>query len=220
VGQQADPEDGIPAIPNGTDITGRGRPDIIVRFYTGGAHCCTLHFLFELQPQFRLVATLDSDDDGIAHFGKLNGDSTYYYFSTDWTFAYWPQSFAGSPSASVILRFQNDPQGGSYRLALDKMRKPAPRKADWNKSLAEARDKFSDNVWDFTTGGTLWNTVLNLLYDGHADLAWRFLDEAWPRKMKGKQRWLNDFCSRLKTSPYWPDLAPTLRNAPAACKVR
>lgn len=30
LGQHADPQSGIPAIKNGTDVTGRGHPDIIV----------------------------------------------------------------------------------------------------------------------------------------------------------------------------------------------
>lgn len=30
LGQHADPQSGIPAIKNGTDVTGRGHPDMIV----------------------------------------------------------------------------------------------------------------------------------------------------------------------------------------------
>ena len=52
----------IPSIPNGTDITGRGRPNMIVSLYTGGVHCCLMHYVFELEPSFRLLATLDARD--------------------------------------------------------------------------------------------------------------------------------------------------------------
>jgi hypothetical protein len=31
----------IPAIANGTDLTGSGHPEMIISWYTGGLHCCT-----------------------------------------------------------------------------------------------------------------------------------------------------------------------------------
>jgi hypothetical protein len=37
------------------------------------------------------------------------------------------------------------------------------------------------------------------------------------RAQQGNYPDLASFCSTLKTSPYWPDLAPTLKNTPPAC---
>jgi len=68
LGQPADAQYNIPAIANGTDVTGRGRPNMIASLYTGGAHCCTIHYVFELEPQFKLLATLNDADDDLAHF--------------------------------------------------------------------------------------------------------------------------------------------------------
>ncbi len=48
LGQPESKEDRVPGIPNGTDITGRGHPDMIVSVFTGGAHCCLMHYVFEL----------------------------------------------------------------------------------------------------------------------------------------------------------------------------
>lgn len=97
IGQPADKESKVPAIANGTDITGRGHPDMIVSFYTGGAHCCLFDYVFELEPEFKLLATLDAEDSWPAYFVDLNGDDHYYYVAQDWTFAYWYGSFAGHP---------------------------------------------------------------------------------------------------------------------------
>jgi hypothetical protein len=122
--------------------------------------------------------------------------------------------------APVILGFVADREGaGAYHLALNKMRKPAPTPTEWNKSLREARATFSpsNGPWPLFIGATLWTTEMRLIYSGHSDLAWKFLDKAWPASIPGKERWLGDFCSRLKTSPYWPDLKPTLRNTPPVC---
>ena len=70
LGQPEDAQDNIPAIANGTDVTGRGQPDMIVSLFTGGAHCCTIHYVFELGPQFKLLATLNDSDDDLAHFER------------------------------------------------------------------------------------------------------------------------------------------------------
>jgi hypothetical protein len=60
LGQEKD-ENG-PYIPDGTDVTGRGHPNMLVSFYTGGAHCCLLYYVFELEPELKLIATLDARD--------------------------------------------------------------------------------------------------------------------------------------------------------------
>jgi hypothetical protein len=217
LGQPADPEWKVPAIPNGTDITGRGHPDMIVSFSTGGAHCCTSHYVFELEPSFRLLATLNDRDDDLAHFEPSGDRGGYDYQTADWTFAYWPTCFSCSPSASVTLRFVDDRNGGSYHLALDRMRRPAPAPAEWREALKDARNAIAQGPASPDIGTTLWNTVLTLIYSGHSDLAFRFYDEAWPAEVKGKSDWIEDFCSRLKTSPYWHDLKSTIRNAPRSC---
>ena len=217
IGQPADKRWKVPAIANGTDITGRGHPDMIIAHYTGGAHCCLLHYVFELEPNFRLLATLDAEDSWPAYFEDLDGNQHYYYMAEDWTFAYWPSSFAGSPFAPIVLQFVDDEQGGKYHLALDKMQRPEPTPEEWSKSLREARQTFAtDSLW-LDGGVTIWQTVLNLIYSGHSDLAWKFVDESWPAKTKGKNDGLDDFCSILKSSPYWPDIEPTVKNAPPAC---
>jgi hypothetical protein len=62
LGQPAIKEEKVPAIANGTDITGRGHPDMIVSFHEGGQQCCTYHYVFELEPDFKLLATLNAED--------------------------------------------------------------------------------------------------------------------------------------------------------------
>jgi hypothetical protein len=213
LGQPGDAANNIPAVANGADVTGRGLPDMIVSSFTGGAHCCTSHLVFELGPSFKLLATLDDAHDDLAHFARIGTDRHYYYFTADWTFAYWPSCFACSPSAAVILRFVDDQNGGGFHLALDKMQTPAPTPAEWNKDLRGARSAVRlDDV-----GAALWGPVLNLIYDGHSDLAWKLVDEAGPKAQQKPLPTLADFCRLLKFSVYWPDLAPSLRDAPPAC---
>ena len=219
LGQPADKKWKVPAIANGTDITGRGHPDMIVSFYTGGAHCCLLHYVFELEPEFRLLATLDARDSWPAYFADLDHDQHYYYLAEDWTFAYWWMSFAGSPYHSIVLHYADDSKGGGFHLAMDKMQAPAPTQVEWQTALGDMRGKLQlDKEKMFNDlPDVLWQEVLGLIYTGHSDLAWKFLDEVGPRAQQGNYPDLASFCSTLKTSPYWPDLAPTLKNTPPAC---
>ncbi len=66
-------------------------------------------------------------------------------------------------------------------------------------------------------GQPLWGTVLDLIYAGHSDLAWKFVDAVGPKAQEKPFPALADFCGLLKRSPYWADLQPTLQNVPPAC---
>ncbi len=206
----------IPEIANGADVTGRGHPDLIVSVFTGGAHCCTSHYLYELAPKVRLVARFSDADDDMAHFGRDPKDRKYYYYTADWTFRYWPTCFACSPSEEVILRFVDDANGGAYRVAFDKMQKPAPKQSAWNKELSTALKAVNDGAVN-EMGQAMWGVVLDLIYTGHSDLAWKFVDALGPKAQQKPFASLADFCSLLKKSPYWEDLGPTLKDPPSPC---
>lgn len=214
LGQKEDAQDNIAAIRNGTDVTGRGQPDMIVSLFTGGAHCCSIHYIFELGPQFKLLATLNDTNDDLARFELSAGH--YYYVTADWTFGYWPTCFACSPSALVTLVWTDDKNGGGFHLATQMMQTPPPTTAEWNKELGDAQKAVAAGDAD-SIGTTMWQTVLNLIYDGHSDLAWKFVDALGPKAQQSPFPALGDFCSLLKTSPYWTDLQPTLKDVPAAC---
>jgi len=216
LGQPGDGSVDVPAIANGVDVTGRGQPDMIVSGFSGGAHCCTAHWVFELAPRFRLLATLNDADDDLAHFERDPKDGRYNYVTGDWTFGYWPTCFACSPSEVVVLRWADDAEGGGFHLALDKMQKPAPTQARWNKDLSDAKKAVTAGDAN-SIGTTMWQTVLDLLYTGHSDLAWKFVDTLGPRAQLQPFPALSDFCALLKQSPYWPDLQPALKDTPPAC---
>ncbi len=217
LGQPADSQYNIAALANGTDVTGRGRPDMIVSlFFAGPAHCCGVHYVFELEPKFRLLATL-KDPDGLGQFARSGADPRYYYIATDWNSGYWPSCLTCSKSELVTLRWVDDDKGGGFQLAMDKMQKPAPTPAEWDKALWEAQDVANEGYDVDFIEATMWQTVLDLIYTGHSDLAWKLVDAAGPKAQQSPFPSLADFCSVLKTSPYWPDLQPTLKNTPPAC---
>ena len=94
---------------------------------------------------------------------------------------------------------------------MDKMQIPAPTTAEWNKELSAAQKVVAAGDAD-SIGTTMWQTVLDLIYGGKSDLAWKFVDALGAKAKQNPLPTLGDFCSVLKTSPYWPDLQPTLKD--------
>jgi hypothetical protein len=224
LGQPADPNRGIPKIENGTDITGRGRADMIVTNFSGGARCCSVHYVFEVDPNLWLLARIDDGDGDGAHFADLDGNNHYFYVGNDWTFSFWDASFANSSAPAVVLRFVENSKPADYHLAIDKMQRPAPTPAQWRRAVHEASAAFGGNSgFGDGIGSELSSNMLNLIYTGHSELAWSLFDQAWPLQNSGplqspgKDKFLSSFCSQLKSSPYWPDLESTLRNTPPVC---
>lgn len=214
IGQPGDVGFKIPRIPNGADLTGRQRPDMIVTSSSGGAHCCSTHYIFELQPKLLLLAKIADGDTDLAHFEKRDREGGYYYVTSD-IWSYWPASFASSVSHQVVLRWNGD----KFQLDLDKMRSPAPTRKQWNAALKDVDDALKDGgETRDDLGVTLWDTTLDLIYTGHSDLAWRFVREANPDAFKGSNPTFGEFCSELKHSVYWSDLEPTLKDVPEECK--
>ncbi|SDF91051.1 hypothetical protein [Terriglobus roseus] len=210
LGQKAVPEVGVPAIPDGTDLTGSGHPDMIVTLNTRGAHCCLTVMVYELKDVPKRIAKFEVTDTEYPYFER-GGNGFYRFHAQDWSLAYWPSSFAGSPSASVILRYTSR----GYHLDLDAMRAPMPSEQDVEKARTDAKELFAN--FGASESGIFWYWVMQWIYSGHDDLAWNFVDEQWPANVPGKEEWTGNFCAMLADSPYWADLQPFVTHAPATC---
>ena len=58
--------------PIGKNLTGDGKPNLVVRTYSGGAHCCTDVHVFELGEKFRHVARFDANVSESVSFEDLD----------------------------------------------------------------------------------------------------------------------------------------------------
>ena len=212
LGQHADPENKIAFLANGSDLTGEGHPDMMVRSWSGGMHCCFVNYIFELEPKLRLIAMLDDGDNALGHFEDLDHNQHYFYVTTE-IWSYWPRSFASSVQHKVILRWN----GKRFALALDRMQAPPPTPRQWRAAVKAVDDELKDGADPDGLGDALWQPTLNLIYEGHPDLAWKFVREVNPKALHQPDITLSDFCSMLKASQYWPDIKPTLQNMPETC---
>jgi hypothetical protein len=186
----------------GRDIAGNGIPNLVVLEWTGGAHCCYNFNVFEIGEEFRKITTLEAEHSLDAGFLDLDGDGRLEFKMQDWTFAYWNASFVESPAPGLILRYQQ----GEYRLAGDLMLRPPPTKkklAAMAKTVKAAFNTQATPSYDWQIPPELWGEMLDLIYSGNMDSAWRLVDLVWPPKQPGKESFLVDFREQLSTSPYY-----------------
>ena len=154
-----------------SDLTGEGHPDVVVRTYSGGAHCCFSTIVYDLGDAPRVVLeTPLSNCDGT--FEDLDGDGVFEYVTCDDRFAYAYCAFAGSPAVRVVLRY--DPAVGYVP--------DSPRFAGTyagivvqHRALADSAEPGEMGEWDETIKCGVLPLVLDLLYTGRAQAAWEAL---------------------------------------------
>lgn len=212
-----------PKLAMGRDITGDGKPNLVISSHSGGVCGMSYYHFFELSPSFRLL-----DAVGIQHctadLEDLDGNGCLELVTADATFHYWHEDHARSPTPRVILRFDN----GKLRLAEDLMRKPAPPAEEISRG---ARAMHSREQWAYhattrpvyTFSGAaqrlwferwkrvrvptdLWREMLDLIYSGNEKTAIEFMEKAWKPGYPGKAQWLAEFRAKLSQSPFWPEI--------------
>ena len=184
----------------GKDITGDHVPDVVVQAFSGGMHCCTQATVLSLGPAIATVATIEGAD-GDVEFDDVNGDGIPEVKVGDWRFAYWREyAFVETQVPEVILRYDH----GAYRPACDLMKEPPPERA-----ALERRARALTDGW--TSGdppADFYGYILDLIYAGNADVAWRWADRAWPAGIPGRDEYLGDLKDRLQGSACWGQPLP------------
>jgi len=188
-------------INNTPDKTGDGSPDVMLDYYSGGAHCCTTYYFIELPKSGPVaVRSVDTGNAGMMPIGK-NPKGGLRFETADNAWAYWNMSFAGSPMPSVILEFKDGEAVPNFAL----MKKPAPSTAVLKRKAAAARKKISDAPYTGEFGefeDAFWSEMIDLIFTGHEDLAWTYFDMVWPKAKPGKEKFLKDFKEVLGNSYY------------------
>jgi len=182
---------------SGRDITGNGIPNLVVVNWNGGAHCCNFLHIFELGKNLKKLVTVEAGSSSI-RFVDLDHDGfpelEFWDGAIDYQFA----SFAGSPGGRVVLKFRKD----HYEIATHLMKKPAPSDKQMrvikNKiKAAFEREESPDLPYEFL------NSMMELSYAGHFELALKMVDEVWPEKKPGLSKFKEDFTQALQESLYW-----------------
>lgn len=199
------------------DKTGDGLPDIMLVTYSLGAHCCFETFFFELGEKPFLREYIYTGNAGLIAV-KRNPKGGLIFKTWDDGFVYWFVSFADSPAPEVILEFVN----GKLQPNLELMRKPAPSQAvlmrrairaklDIVKAMVEAKRSGNEprsckDLFELfpEKRGVFWGEMLNLLYSGHDELAWKYFDIIWLGLRRDcKERFRKAFLEQLSESRFW-----------------
>jgi hypothetical protein len=187
-------------IQNTIDKTGDGIPDVMIEYFSGGAHCCSSMYFINLGSFPEIVEVIDTEHAGLAAIGK-NPRGGLRFETNENAFAYWNMSFAGSPMPRVMLEFEDGKLKPNFLL----MRKPPPSLAKLKSKARAARLRINSNPYtevgmDFEEA--FWDQMLDLIYTGHEDLAWQYFDLVWPAGKPGKNKFLADFNEQLAESYY------------------
>jgi hypothetical protein len=184
----------------GQSITGAKQPNLLVTGWTSGNHCCTTFYVFEIGQKFKLIEKIDAEYFETSEFRDSRGDGNLELVTADWTFAYWNVGCAFSHCPTVILKYRE----GRYVPDLELMKKPAPSQTEIEDLAKSFKSKFHDpdllNVWPAPY--ELWQKMLDLIFTGNEEAAWRLLDLSWADR-KGKLQFVKAFKKQLTTSPYY-----------------
>lgn len=220
------PDDALVKI--GSDITKDGIPNLVISEKTPEAVSSIYFYVFSLGKKFNLLDKIDAGRDEGARFKDVDRDGIIEFYLRDLTFNYWHSNLTDSPKPKVVFKYRD----GKYRLALDVMQKRAPDSEDIqeeiNKIQARAEqirrqrkeessavqiDELYYSAWikfDAVIPSQTWEYMLELIYSGNYQLAWEFLDKAWPKANTGKEEFKLEFKLQLAKSKYWTEIAKNI----------
>jgi hypothetical protein len=189
----------------GSDITGDGVPNVVIRQWQGSAHGDSRYLVLELDDS--VVNEIDVIDGLIAvKFQDLNNNGIVEITGIDKSYSYFcGDSFASSPRPLVVLSF-NITQAkfvpdktlmSKHPLSRDKLNKLSIKyKEDtrWSKELRPPSELFA--------------AMLELIYHGNEKQAWELFDESWPDVSEiPKEQYKEALENNLRNSPFYPVIA-------------
>ncbi|MCE5300421.1 MAG: hypothetical protein LLG37_06060 [Spirochaetia bacterium] len=188
----------------GTDLTGDGKPDMVLKTRSEKDSCSTIYSIFTIEQDLELLAEVKGLEEGIT-FKDLNGDRSQELIGRDCTFLDWWAALGEAPAPVVVLSYL---EGSGYVMADELMRADPPDTADLQAKADKAKGKPISYIW---------KNMLDLIYSGNGDDAWKFYDMAewnddWEVEMQedeadrgkgSKEEYLEAFKEHLSTSPYW-----------------
>lgn len=185
-----------PLVP-GSDVNADGIPDLVVFGWSGGAHCCFVAWVFSLGDEFAILAEIVGEHTEV-RVTQADDDPALEFAVRDWTCAYWPSGFAGSPSVEVVLDWRGTELAPSAVLT-EAVLPPTPDLAALARRYAED-PSWNDKAYDPVSG--IFATALALAYRGDLSTAATFIADAWGGDRASMTRMTVEFGWRLGRSRY------------------
>jgi hypothetical protein len=177
------------------DLTGNGVKNIVIKTYSGGAHCCNITYILELGPKFKLVHKFDTADSAVV-FKKVPGYKGIYAAFGDAAFSYFYGPYAASIFPEIIYYCEND----KCIPDLKAMAKPKFTNKEFDTLVLKVKkDLETENYFNVPA----IKPAINLVYNGNADQAWKLIDLTWNDKKTSKEKFTHDFKCRLQKGRYF-----------------
>jgi len=187
-------------IPMGLDLTGDGKQNFVFYEWSGGAHCCFNATILTTEMPIQQVAIIEGRHTKPV-FEDLDDDGLYEVTVRDWTYDYWPRSFAESPAPEVILVYN----GREYVPSKQFMFRDAPSEKELREKVTVVKNKLTTN-YDIHKA-LPFDYALDIMYAGHEELGWHFIDEVWPEsESKEKEELIESLRNLMEHSSYWQKL--------------
>jgi hypothetical protein len=101
--KETDPGSKWTIVSMGRDLEGKGQPDVHFSINTGGANCCTTHYVYSLKPQVKRLAVYSAGSMGGGDFVEVPGRKAPVMVSADDSSANAFAPYANSYFPLVIL---------------------------------------------------------------------------------------------------------------------
>ncbi len=187
------------------EVTGSNSKNLVISYWTGGAHCCFALRIFDIEDGLDEIAFLETGNY-MPTFVDLDGDGIFEIHVMDDFLAYQFSSFAASATADVILKYI----GGKYVVAPEFMVKPPTdlnslqnEIADWRALIQESGD-IDQLPYPFMTA------VTDLIFSGHRETAERLIDITWPASGPSKNEFLQEYEEALTESKFYADFRQSI----------
>ncbi len=148
------------------DLDNNGTDEVIVKVFSGGAHCCTNHLIYTWKNnQFTKTQTGELDGNG-GYFKDIEQDKKYEFITYDNSFLYQFSSYAGSFAPSLIFKFE---QGNFIEVTRNY---PKILRTNLQKMYEALRQRQSENG---EINGILAGYVAQKILLGESEEGWEFM---------------------------------------------
>ncbi len=179
-------------------------PLIIVQTFSGGAHCCYMADILDLDKINLVLAHFDGNNSDVV-ITQLKGKNGFRIQIQDASYSYEWTSYAYSHAPAVVFNFED----GKVSLNLNEMRKPPLTLEQLNNVITEINkaEKYFEGSADMTPYyGNLLQPILDLIYSGNADQVRPIIDGTWPRDEASKHKFLKELQEKVEKNKFWPGL--------------
>jgi hypothetical protein len=177
----------VPA--TGQDVNRAGAPELVLEAFSGGAHCCWTYYIVTLGATLQAVALENQTGVGF----EQDSQGRYVLHTGDGSFDYFDDlSHAGTVFPDLFLQLDRSVflDVSSLHWPVFQQRIDNARKRLTTESLARFKASSGHDSDLMETKSAVLEIVLEYLYGGKSQQAWREFESMWPLSDQDRMRQL------------------------------